>query len=134
MSINATFRVSILLGILVVILGEIISFYTEFVILVKPCLICYILRYTYLSLGIIQVLSIFRGKYIIIAILLSISIVIVSIYGLLGYKSYVVNPCIEICPYSEDILMSSRLLSLSAVGGALETLLMLQALRSAQEK
>ena len=118
-----------LLGVLVAVLGEIISFYTEYVLLVKPCFSCYILRYSYLSLIGLQLASVRVKKLTLVPALLAAFIIIISLYGVMGYMNYVLNPCIEVCPYGEDIEIGFRLFSLSTVGGVLELLLMLQALR-----
>ncbi|MCC6028635.1 MAG: disulfide bond formation protein B [Candidatus Korarchaeum sp.] len=121
------------LGILIALSGEIISFYTEYVLLVKPCLSCYILRYGYLTLILVQTISIFKRKIGIIATIIAILIVIISLYGLLGYMNYVANPCIETCPFGEDREVSFRLFSLSLIGGIAELVLMLLAMRSMRE-
>lgn len=124
-----THRNAMLLGIATALLGEIISFYTEYVLLVKPCLSCYILRHSYLSLIGLQLISVKVKRITIIPLLLTIPIIIISVYGLMGSVNYVPSLCIEACPYKGDLEISFRLFSLSLVGGVLELLLMLQASR-----
>jgi disulfide bond formation protein DsbB len=128
-----SYRDFMILGILIALSGEIISFYTEYVLLVKPCLSCYILRYSYLTLILVQIISIFRGKIGILATAIAIFIIIISSYGLLGYMNYVLNPCIEACPFEEDIEVGFRLFSLSLIGGVLELALVLLAIRRMRE-
>jgi disulfide bond formation protein DsbB len=128
-----SYRDFMILGILIALSGEIISFYTEYVLLVKPCLSCYILRYSYLTLILVQIISIFRRKIGILATVIAIFIIIISSYGLLGYMNYVSNPCIEACPFEEDIEVGFRLFSLSLIGGVLELALVLLAIRRMRE-
>jgi disulfide bond formation protein DsbB len=128
-----SYRDFMILGILIALSGEIISFYTEYVLSVKPCLSCYILRYSYLTLIPVQIISIFRRKIGILAAAIAIFIIIISSYGLLGYMNYVPNPCIEVCPFEEDIEIGFRLFSLSLIGGVLELALMLLAIRRMRE-
>ncbi|MCS7103371.1 MAG: disulfide bond formation protein B [Candidatus Korarchaeum sp.] len=118
-----------LLGVLIAIVGEIVSFYTEYVLLIKPCFSCYVLRYSYLSLIGLQLISIKVKKITAMPLLLTVLIIIISFYGVMGYMNYVPNPCIEACPYGEDIEVSFGLFSLSLAGGIVEFLLMLQASR-----
>ncbi|MEM2542856.1 MAG: disulfide bond formation protein B [Candidatus Korarchaeum sp.] len=125
-----THKNAMLLGISVALLGEVISFYTEYVLLVKPCFSCYVLRYSYLSLIGLQLISIKVKRVTILSLLLTIPIVAVSLYGVMGSLNYVSNPCIEACPYGDYLEISFRLFSLSLAGGILEFLLMLQASRS----
>ena len=124
-----SYRDIMILGILMALSGEMISFYTEYVLLVKPCLSCYILRYSYLTLIPVQAISIFKRKIGIIATAIAVFIIIISSYGLLGYMNYVANPCIEACPFGEDIEVGFRLFSLSLIGGIVELALMLLAIR-----
>jgi len=128
-----SYRDFMILGILIALSGEIISFYTEYVLLVKPCLSCYILRYSYLTLILVQIISIFRRKIGILATAIAIFIIIISSYGLLGYMNYVLNPCIEACSFEEDIEVGFRLFSLSLIGGVLELALVLLAIRRMRE-
>jgi disulfide bond formation protein DsbB len=131
--VEMSYRDFMILGILIALSGEIISFYTEYVLLVKPCLSCYILRYSYLTLILVQIISIFRRKIGILATAIAIFIIIISSYGLLGYMNYVPNPCIEACPFEEDIEVGFRLFSLSLIGGVLELALVLLAIRRMRE-
>lgn len=121
-----------LLGISLAIAGEIISFYTEYVLLVSPCFACYVLRYSYLSLIGLQLISMRWRKLTMLTVMLSAFIVLVSLNGVLGYMNYTSSPCIEACPYEGDLSIGFRLFSLSLVGGVVELLLMLQALRLAR--
>lgn len=122
-----TYRSVVLLGVLVASLGGIVSFYTEYILLIKPCFSCYILRYGYLLLIGLQLVSIKVKKLIIVSFFLTIPVIIISIYGVMGYSNYVTNPCIGACPYGWDTEVSFRLFSLSLIGGILEFFLMLRA-------
>jgi len=118
---------------LIAVLGLAISFYTEYVVKVKPCFSCLILRYSNLIVALLSIASL-RARRLMLAVgLLSVLIIVISAWGVLGYVGYIENPCIEACPLEEDLEIGYRLFSLALVGGIVEAALSVVALRPTQE-
>lgn len=105
---------------LVALTGVLLSLYTELVKGIKPCLSCYILRYSYLS---ILLFSPFSLRYETISRFLtavSIFIVAVSSWGLIGSLGYVPSPCIGTCNLPAALSVETGLFSLALIGGLIE--------------
>ncbi len=110
----------ILLCTLVSLLGVLISFYTQYVIKASPCLSCYILRYSYLAILLLSIASFKANRLISLVMGLSLLIIAISSWGILGYAGYVPNPCIEACPLGEDTAIGYALFILAFIGGLIE--------------
>lgn len=122
----------ILVGIMTLIafIGVLLSLFTEFIQGVEPCLSCYILRYSYLS---ILLLSPFSLRYKAVSrflIALSIFIVVISGWGLMGSLGYLNSPCIDACSLQATSDLELRLFSLAMIGGLMELILSLAQARS----
>lgn len=110
-------------GILLTIIGIIISFYTEYGQGIPPCFSCYLLRYSYIALLVLFVLSLKLRNLLPLNILISVFIIAISSWGFTGYLGYVENPCIEACPLGESLEVGFRLFTLSLIGGVIALLL-----------
>ncbi len=97
--------------------GFALSLFVEHVLGVMPCLTCLILRYSYV---LVALAFLFNARKI--SLLLSVWILAVSMWGVLGIVGLVENPCISVC-YLESERMSAYLFPLSAVGGVILTIL-----------
>ncbi|MDK2372561.1 MAG: disulfide bond formation protein B [Candidatus Korarchaeota archaeon] len=113
----------------IALVGILLSFYTEFVQGIRPCLSCYTLRFSYIAIFLIS-LAYFkfkRASYLILAI--SLLIIGISSWGILGFLGYQSNPCIEACTLSIELNVSYRLFSLALLGGIIELVLALLLIR-----
>ncbi len=122
-------KVAIIACALLALLGVFISFYTQYIIKVNPCLSCYVLRYSYLTILIVSLISLKFSKLSLIVAGLSILIMCISLWGILGYIGYVPNPCIEACPLKEDLTIGYTLFTLAFIGGVVELILSYLAIR-----
>ncbi len=116
-------RIAILACALLSLLGIMISFYTQYVIKLNPCLSCYILRYSYLTILVLSMISLKFNRFIFVVMALSILIVCISSWGILGYAGYISNPCIESCPLGGDVAIEYMLFILAFIGGIVELIL-----------
>ncbi len=113
-------RIMILLCALVSLSGVLISLYTQYVVKVNPCFSCYILRYSYLAILLVSIASLKANRLISLVMGLAVLIIAISAWGILGYAGYVPNPCIEVCPLGEDIVIGYALFILAFIGGLME--------------
>ncbi len=118
---------------LVALVGVSLSLYTEFIQGINPCLSCYILRFSYILVLLLS-LTYFKYKgaaYPILAV--SLLIIAVSSWGLLGFLGYQSNPCIEACTLPTELSVSYRLFSLALIGGVVELVLALLLINRSRE-
>ncbi len=95
--------------------GLALSLFVEHVLNVMPCLTCLVLRYSY---AVLALTFLIRARKLSLA--LSIWVLAVSLWGILGLLGVVQNPCLSAC-YLESERMSLLLFPLSALGGAFLT-------------
>ncbi len=118
-------KVIVLLIAIIALVGIALSLYTEFIRGIAPCFSCYILRFSYIA---IFLLSLVYSKYRRISyFILPISLLIigVSAWGMLGFLGYQSNPCIESCALPTELGVSYTLFTLALIGGITELILTL---------
>jgi disulfide bond formation protein DsbB len=99
--------------------GVFLSFYVQYFLGIPPCLECIILRYSYLLLALIYPLSLIKRSILPIIAAVSVIIIAVSIWGVLGYLGILPNPCIESCPIGLSAEIGRNLSALALFGGIL---------------
>ncbi len=116
-------KVIALLMATIALVGIVLSLYTEFIRGISPCLSCYILRFSYIAIFLLSLAYFkYRGaSYLILAI--SLLIIGVSAWGILGFLGYQSNPCIESCALPIELGVSYTLFTLALIGGITELVL-----------
>ena len=114
-----------LLMAIIAFVGIALSLYTEYIRGISPCLSCYVLRFSYVAILLLS-LACFkhvRASYLILAI--SLLIIGVSTWGILGFLGYQSNPCIESCALPTESSVSHTLFTLALIGGIAELVITL---------
>ncbi len=114
---------------LIALVGILLSLYTEFIQGIRPCLSCYALRFSYIAIFLLSLahFKFKRASYLILAV--SLLVIVISIWGILGFLGHQSNPCIEACTLSIELSVSYRLFSLALLGGFMELVLALLLVR-----